>query len=61
MQIPIDPEDLDATRPVDIDACGLCGGTGGIPTGDFNDWLRQPEYDQCPHCGGTGTLTGVAA
>lgn len=59
--IPIDPQDLDATRPVDIDACGLCGGTGGVPTGDFNVWRVEVEYDECPACGGTGSLTGAAA
>jgi len=57
--IPLDPEDLEATRPVDIDACPRCDGFGGIPT----EWSPDAGWfhDECPACGGTGSLTGAAA
>ena len=48
-QIPIDPEDLDATRPEDIDACTWCLGLGvlTVPGPDERDRV-------CGQCHGTG-------
>lgn len=50
--IPLDPEDLEATRPADLDACLRCSGTGGVPS-EWSVWIGQ-LYDECPNCGGTG-------
>jgi hypothetical protein len=50
----IDPESLEATRPVDLDVCLVCMGDGWLshPTGflyaqEFND-------EACWNCHGTG-------
>lgn len=51
---PVDPDSLDATRPTDLDTCGVCMGDGAIqvPTG----FLYAQEFDaaECWACGGTG-------
>lgn len=58
VEIPIDPEDLDATRPVDLDVCPVCiDGTVAVQTGDpySGAWDGEP----CWSCGGTG-IRGAA-
>jgi hypothetical protein len=54
--IPVDPESLDATRPVDMDVCSVCGGLGGYPVPlPLGEW----DGEECWACGGTG-VRGVA-
>ena len=50
----LDPESLDATRPVDVDCCGVCMGEGGIqvPTGFL--YAQEFNGEECWGCGGTG-------
>lgn len=48
--IPIDPDDLDATRPVDLDLCPTCWGECLIPTLIGGEEV----YISCWACGGTG-------
>jgi hypothetical protein len=50
--VPIDPEDLDATRPVDLDVCPLCvNGAIQVPTGD--PYPGAWDGEECWACGGT--------
>lgn len=51
---PPDPVSLDATRPVDLDICGVCMGDGAIqvPTGYL--YAREFDAEACWSCGGTG-------
>jgi hypothetical protein len=56
--VPIDPEDLDATRPVDLDVCPNCvDGAIQVQTNDPYDGAWDAE--ECRACGGTG-LRGAA-
>ena len=47
--VPIDPEDLDATRPDDFDVCTWCIGQGVIPLPGADGYERT-----CHQCHGTG-------
>lgn len=47
---PIDPESLDATRPVDLDVCTGCAGDGLVVVLLESDLVDR----DCPRCGGTG-------
>lgn len=56
--ISVDPESLDATRPVDVDVCPHCiDGTVQVQTGDPypGAWDGEP----CWACGGTGVRGAV--
>jgi hypothetical protein len=47
------PDEFDAARPVDLDACSSCGGDGLVAV---IDWMVTglPVDVTCPRCGGTG-------
>lgn len=47
---PVDPESLDATRPVDLTDCDACHGVGLVVT-----YVEGDQADvRCGMCGGTG-------
>jgi phage/plasmid primase-like uncharacterized protein len=48
--MPVDPESLDATRPVDLDDCPACGGEGCLIVDDGDPAGRGA----CWSCGGDG-------
>ena len=50
--VPIDPESLDATRPVDLDVCPVCEGDGGVQLVD--GVTGEADAEACWSCGGTG-------
>lgn len=52
--MPADPESLDATRPVDVDTCGVCMGDGAlrVPTGHL--YAREFDMEPCWNCHGNG-------
>lgn len=54
VDLPLDPEDLDSTRPEDVDVCTWCHGQGLLPA--INE--DHPER-VCHQCHGTG-LRGAA-
>lgn len=47
--VPIDPEDLDATRPADLDVCSVCMGDGAIDLQVDGEWTAEP----CWSCHGS--------
>lgn len=50
----IDPQSLDATRPVDLDVCPVCEGDGGISWVSNDPYPGATDGDVCWLCGGTG-------
>lgn len=57
---PMDPMDVEALPPVDIDACSTCDGLGIIITGTESDtgaWTDEP----CTRCDGSGHRYGWIA
>lgn len=47
------PDEFELSRPVDLESCPRCDGTGGVPVGPgLVPW--ECEYDSCEVCGGTG-------
>lgn len=54
VDLPPDPASLDATRPVDLDVCGVCEGTGWF---SWQSGWQPDEWDsvECWGCSGTGT------
>lgn len=53
--MPLDPLDIEATKPADLHICPGCYGTGSVDIGDdcghLFSWDRK-----CPQCGGSGEL-----
>lgn len=47
------PDEVEASRPVDLDDCSSCDGQGLI---EVNDWMGGAGLVDvsCPRCGGTG-------
>lgn len=52
--IPPDPEDLDATRPSDLDLCVECQGEGAIQVQTGDPYPGAWDGEECPFCNGTG-------
>ena len=50
----IDPESLDATRPVDLDLCPVCEGLGGYTVASHDPFDDAGDGVECWACGGTG-------
>lgn len=50
LEPPPDPESVEATRPVDIDDCGVCAGSRAIQL----DPRDPASVEECGACDGTG-------
>lgn len=55
--VPIDPESLDATRPVDLDVCPFCQGDRAIHL--IDQVTGEADAEECSACAGTG-IRGAA-
>lgn len=51
-ELPLDPEDMEATRPDDMDDCSGCAGFGEVGVGF--DVYGVEQTDICRWCGGDG-------
>jgi len=58
--IPMDPYDVEALPPEDVDVCDRCEGHGTVCIGAdpvSGRWVDE----QCPACGGSGSRWGWVA
>jgi hypothetical protein len=59
VMVPIDPEDLDATRPADYEVCSICAGDGAVQVQTGDPYPGAWDGEECWACTGTG-IRGAA-
>lgn len=55
--IPMDPVEVEALAPADLDACEKCDGLGVVVVG-FEQDTNQPIDEDCRACDGSGSRHG---